>query len=84
MDTSIPGFQVFIERINEIYLKLSQIDKLIIHCNHGMGCSGLFTAGILLRNGIKLQEVLKLIEVKRGFQCPTSKSQLKFLRAYEN
>ena len=83
-DMSVPGFERFVDCVNNVYLKLKQVEKLMIHCNHGQGRSGLFVAGILIRNGMSLKDALKLIESKRGFQCPSTSSQLKFLKAYES
>ncbi len=83
-DMSVPGFERFVDCVNKLYSKLKQVEKLMIHCNHGQGRSGLFMAGILIRNGMKLKDALKLIELKRGFQCPSTKGQLEFLKAYES
>ena len=82
-DNSIPGFQRFSDKIDHVLREIRNIENLVIHCNHGLGRSGLFVAGLLIKSGINLESALKIIAVKRGFSCPTSPSQLKLLKAYE-
>lgn len=83
-DNSIPNFEKFTHCIENVYSQINNCDNILIHCNHGLGRSGLFMAGILIKSGMSFKDTLKLIELKRGFQCPSSPSQLKFLKAYEN
>lgn len=82
-DNFIPGFQRFADKIDRVFLEINSIENFVIHCNHGLGRSGLFVAGLLLKSGMNLESVLKMIELKRGFKCPTSISQMKFIRTYD-
>ncbi|MCE1198448.1 MAG: hypothetical protein LWW85_05720 [Marinilabiliales bacterium] len=83
-DHLIPGFQRFADKIDNLSLEMPNLENFVVHCNHGLGRSGLFVAGLLLKSGKKLVDVLKILEVNRGFKCPTSTSQLKFLKAYDD
>lgn len=83
-DNLIPGFQRFAEKIDHLFSEIADIENFVVHCNHGLGRSGLLVAGLLLKSGKKLEDVLKILEVNRGFQCPASMSQMKFIRAYAN
>ena len=83
-DNSIPNFEKFTHCIENVYSQIHNCDNILIHCNHGLGRSGLFMAGILIKSGMSFKDTLKLIESKRGFHCPSATSQLKFLKAYEN
>jgi protein-tyrosine phosphatase len=82
-DNLIPGFQRFADKIDSVFLELMGIENLVVHCNHGLGRSGLLVVGLLLKSGLKLDGALKIIELNRGFKCPTSISQMKFIRAYD-
>jgi len=82
-DNLIPGFQRFADKIDSVFLELKPIENFIVHCNLGLGRSGLFVAGLLLKSGMTLDSALKTIELKRGFKCPTSISQMKFIRTYD-
>lgn len=82
-DNLIPGFQRFADKIERVSLDLMKIENLVVHCNHGLGRSGLFVAGLLLKSGMKLESALKILELNRGFKCPTSVSQMKFINAYD-
>jgi protein-tyrosine phosphatase len=82
-DNFIPGFQRFVDKIDSVFLGLVNNENFVVHCNHGLGRSGLLVAGLLLRSGMELDSALKIIELKRGFKCPTSISQMKFIRAYD-
>ena len=53
-DNLIPGFQRFADKIDSDYLEIINIENLVVHCNHGMGRSGLFVAGLLQKSGMKL------------------------------
>ena len=81
-DNLIPGFQRFVDKIDSVFLEINNIENFVVHCNHGLGRSGLFVAGLLLKSGMKIDSVLKIIELKRGFECPSSISQIKFIKAY--
>lgn len=81
-DNLIPGFQKFIDKIDSVFLDIINIENFVVHCNHGLGRSGLFVAGLLLKSRKKIDSVLEVLELKRGFKCPSSISQMKFIRAY--
>jgi protein-tyrosine phosphatase len=81
-DNSIPGFQRFANKIEQVYAELPNIKNLVVHCNHGLGRSGLFVAGLLLHSGMQLDRALEIIEQKRGFRCPTSPAQMRFIKSY--
>lgn len=82
-DNSIPGFQRFADKIEQVYAELPNTGNLLVHCNHGLGRSGLFVAGLLLRSGIQLNRTLEIIEQNRGFKCPSSPSQMRFIKSYD-
>ncbi|HNX54550.1 MAG TPA: protein-tyrosine phosphatase family protein [Prolixibacteraceae bacterium] len=81
-DNSIPGFHRFADKINKVYAELSNTGCILVHCHHGQGRSGLFVAGLLLRSGITLDSALVTIEKYRGFRCPSSAAQIRFLSSY--
>jgi protein-tyrosine phosphatase len=82
-DNSIPGFQRFANKIEQVYVELPNAGNLVVHCNHGLGRSGLFVAGLLLKSGMNLDRALGTIELKRGFRCPSSPSQMRFIKSYD-
>lgn len=81
-DNLIPGFQRFVDKIDSVIVDIKDVENFVVHCNHGLGRSGLFVAGLLLKSGMNLESALKIIALKRGFECPSSFSQIKFIRAY--
>jgi protein-tyrosine phosphatase len=82
-DNSIPGFQRFADKIEQVYAQLPNTGNLVVHCHHGLGRSGLFVAGLLLKSGINLDSALETIELRRSFRCPSSPSQMRFIKSYE-
>jgi len=82
-DNLIPGFQRFADKIDSVYIELLNIENFVVHCNHGLGRSGLFVAGLLLKSGMNLDRALEMIELKRGFRCPSSPSQMRFIKSYD-
>ena len=82
-DNSIPGFQRFADKIEQVYAQLPNTGNLVVHCHHGLGRSGLFVAGLLLKSGINLDSALETIELRRGFRCPSSPSQMRFIKSYD-
>jgi len=82
-DNFIPGFQRFVDKIDRVFLEINSIENFVIHCNHGLGRSGLFVAGLLLKSGMNLDRALETIELRRGFRCPSSPSQMRFIKSYD-
>lgn len=81
-DDFIPGFQRFADKIDSVFLELLNIENLVVHCHHGLGRSGLFVAGLLLKSGMNLDSALETIALRRGFRCPSSPSQMRFIKSY--
>jgi protein-tyrosine phosphatase len=82
-DNLIPGFQRFADKIDSVSVELLNIENFVVHCNHGLGRSGLFVAGLLLKSGMNLDRALETIELRRGFRCPSSPSQMRFIKSYD-
>ncbi len=59
-----------------IYLK----KKVLVHCRHGHGRTGTFISAYLVRRGLGLKKVQKLLKKTRA--NPTNYSQWKLLRKY--
>jgi len=82
-DNSIPGFQRFADKIEQVHAELPNKGNLVVHCDRGLERSGLFVAGLLLHSGMQLNRALEKIELKRGFRCPTSPSQMRYIKSYD-
>ena len=82
-DNLIPGFQRFADKIDSVFFEILNIENIVVHCNHGLGRSGLLVAGLLLKSGMNLDSALEKIALKRGFRCPSSPSQMRFIKSYD-
>lgn len=58
--------------------------SIAIHCRAGIGRSSLIAAAILILNGVKANESLKLISEARNLQVPDTQVQIDWLREFEN
>jgi protein-tyrosine phosphatase len=81
-DMGIPVYKQFVEFIDKLYSKTDGLDKLIIHCKHGIGRSGLIALGLMVRDGGELKLAIKKVSKIRGFDIPQSSSQRKLLSHY--
>ena len=83
IDMSIPSLARFTETVEYLYQCTTNKKGIYIHCLHGIGRSSLVTAGLLVRSGMLLKDVMKLIAEKRGLKVPETLSQIKLLGVYE-
>lgn len=56
--------------------------KVLIHCEHGVGRSVLLTSAVLVRDGYTAETALRLVETKR-WQASPNHSQIKRLHEFE-
>ncbi|WP_164905247.1 protein-tyrosine phosphatase family protein [Aequorivita ciconiae] len=82
MDKGICGFDNFVEFIELIYHKTQEMNSILIHCQHGVGRSGMIALGLMVKSGKDLEESIKLVSKNRGYTIPQSISQRKLLSAY--
>ena len=81
-DMSIPGYEDFVNLIEQLYTNTNTNDKIIIHCKHGIGRSGLIALGLMVKNGNDLIESIKAISKIRGYDIPQSRSQRKLISLF--
>ena len=82
VDSSIPGVVSFINFIEKIYSLTNKFDRILIHCQAGIGRSSLIALGLMTKHRLILKESIKLASSIRGFEVPQSRSQLKLLHYY--
>ncbi len=81
-DMSIPSLARFTDNIDCLYKYTYDKKMIYIHCRHGIGRSSLVTAGLMLRGGMILDDVLELISQKRGLLVPATLAQRKLIWSY--
>lgn len=82
MDKGICGFDQFVEFIEMLYSRTQELNSILIHCQHGVGRSGMVALGLMLRYGKDLQKSIKGVSKTRGYDVPQSLSQQRLLGAY--
>jgi protein-tyrosine phosphatase len=65
-----------------MFFKTQHSKKIIIHCKHGIGRSGLIALGLMVKDGNDLIESIKTISKIRGYDIPQSRSQRKLISLY--
>jgi protein-tyrosine phosphatase len=81
-DMGIPVYKVFVTFIDLMFFKTQHSKKIIIHCKHGIGRSGLIALGLMVKDGNDLIESIKTISKIRGYDIPQSRSQRKLISLY--
>lgn len=82
IDQSIPGYKDFVELISQLVKLNNNANAIVIHCNHGVGRSGMVAAAVLMHFGYTLEQACELLTKIRGYTVPQSSSQLKLLAYY--
>lgn len=82
IDQSIPSYQDFVKLISQLVKLNNNANVIVIHCNHGVGRSGMVAAAVLFHFGYTLKQACKLLTKIRGYSVPQSGSQLKLLGYY--
>jgi protein-tyrosine phosphatase len=81
-DMGIPVYKDFVNFIDLMFFKTQHSKKIIIHCKHGIGRSGLIALGLMVNDGNDLIESIKTISKIRGYDIPQSRSQRKLISLY--
>jgi protein-tyrosine phosphatase len=63
--------------------RMGQGERVLIHCEHGVGRSVLLTSAVLVYNGMHAQDALHLVEQKRWQAAPNHR-QVRRLREFES
>ncbi|MCB0502501.1 MAG: dual specificity protein phosphatase family protein [Bacteroidetes bacterium] len=83
-DRSIPKDSgSFIKLVDQLDDALLNDNKIVIHCRMGIGRSSLLAASILIKNGIKRDEVFKLISKYRTLNVPDTQKQINYIMNLE-
>jgi len=82
MDKGICGFDQFVEFIEFVYRKTNEFESILIHCQHGVGRSGMVALGLMIRDGKELEESIMSVSKTRGYDVPQSLAQRKLLSAF--
>lgn len=82
MDKGICGFNQFVDFIELLYGRTQKLNSIFIHCQHGIGRSGMVALGLMIRDGKDLEESIKQVSAIRGYDVPQSLAQRRLLGAY--
>lgn len=69
--------------IDNLTSKINKSDSVVIHCRMGIGRSSIIAAAILLKYGLKVDEIIDKISIIRGIKVPDTEQQLEWLRQRE-
>lgn len=81
-DMGIPSYKDFVSFIALLFSKTENAKKIIIHCKHGIGRSGLIALGLLVKSGSNLTQAINDISKIRGYAIPQSRPQRKLISLY--
>src|SRR5690554_3432776 len=72
MDKGICGFDQFVEFIEFVYRKTNEFQSILIHCQHGVGRSGLVALALMIRDGNALEECIMSVSTTGNYDVPHS------------
>lgn len=84
-DRSVPTEKQTIqirELAKKLVEKISQNEKIIIHCRGGIGRAGMICSAILIEKNISNQEAIEKISQTRGLKIPDTEEQKKWIMKY--
>jgi len=70
------------ELINYIGSKLLNKASVIVHCRMGIGRSSLIAGAVLLKEGLRVEEIIALISNARGLNVPDTQEQIDWLKRH--
>lgn len=70
------------ELARELAQKISQNQKVIVHCRGGIGRAGMICAAILIEQGVRKDKVIEKISTARGVSIPDTEEQKKWIMGY--
>jgi len=68
-----------VAKVNEM---LQQGKHVVVHCRHGIGRSGMFTAALLVMSGSTAEAALNLVSQVRGLPVPETPEQREWVRQF--
>lgn len=81
-DTQPLTIEQMMEGARWAYKRIEQGDRVLIHCEHGVGRSALMTCAVLVYGGMHARDALQLIQQKRWQAAPNHR-QVRRLREFE-
>lgn len=83
-DRGIPEKKTFINLIIEIYKRVKQSEKIVIHCRMGIGRTSMVSAGVLIMNGTDPNIVFELLTKRRTLSVPDTHIQKDWILDLKN
>ena len=84
-DRAIPTDpNAFLKLISTIDTKLKDDKKIVVHCRMGIGRTSMVAAGLLIKNGAKLDIVFDLLSEKRTLNVPDTDQQKQWVIGLKN
>jgi len=74
-DRSVPDYKDFYDLISNVYPKIINGKKTILHCRGGIGRAGITATSILIRHGISGIDAFHEVSEARGLQVPDTEEQ---------
>ncbi len=81
-DTQPLTIEQMMEGAHWAYKHIEQGDRVLIHCEHGVGRSALMTCAVLVYSGMHARDALRLIHQRRWQAAPNHR-QVRRLREFE-
>ncbi|MFT6500599.1 MAG: protein-tyrosine phosphatase [Crocinitomicaceae bacterium] len=79
-DRGLPdNLKDFIALIANIEERLNHNKKIVVHCRMGIGRTSLVIASLLIKKGVKFEEVFDLISEKRTLNVPDTEDQINWI-----
>lgn len=79
-DRNIPDEKSYLRLISEIDNQLKSGQKIVVHCRMGIGRTSVICAGILIKNGIKSNEVFDILSEIRTLKVPDTQEQYDWIQ----
>ena len=82
-DRQVPSSEDNLTRILErVDRELSSGKNVLVHCQHGIGRTGLVAACLLVTKGLNTEEALKRLAAARGTPVPETPEQRQWISHY--
>jgi len=74
-DRCVPDDKSFFDLVSNVYHKITEGKKAILHCRGGIGRAGITATSILIRHGLSGNDAFREVSDARGVQIPDTEEQ---------
>lgn len=81
-DLHAPAVDDFAALVESLYARVAAGETIVVNCGAGIGRAGTVAAGLLVRDGVALDDALRILRASRPMAGPEVGAQTDVLKAY--